>query len=63
MCTGGSTIFSRMKLFFLDLEVDGVDGESDIIVVGLFDGITTKTMIRGINLDFNNLREELKNTK
>ncbi len=55
--------FFREDAVFLDIEVDGVDGSSDIIVVGLFDGISSKTMVRGINLDFKRLQEELKKYK
>jgi len=32
-------------------------------MIGLFDGINTKTMIRGINLDINYLKKELLNYK
>jgi len=32
-------------------------------MIGLFDGINTKIMIRGINLDINFLKKELKNYK
>ena len=47
---------------FLDIEVsDCSDGF--VTVVGLFDGFNTKTMIYGVNLDFDVLREELKKYK
>lgn len=55
--------FFKEEVVFLDIETDGIDNFSDITVVGLFDGITTKTMIRGINLDFKKLKEELKKYK
>ncbi|MBD3249330.1 hypothetical protein GF336_04760 [Candidatus Woesearchaeota archaeon] len=53
--------FFKDESVFLDIEVDNVRG--DVIVVGLFDGIDTKTMIKGINLDFNILEEELRKYK
>ncbi len=55
--------FFREEAVFLDIEVDGMDNNSDITVVGLFDGISTKTMIRGINLDFKKLKDELRKYK
>ncbi len=53
--------FFREEAVFLDIEVDNVMG--DVIVVGLFDGFDTKTMIKAINLDFKALEEELKKYK
>lgn len=50
------------QVVFLDIETsDCADGF--VTVVGLFDGFNTKTMIQGINLDFNILKKELKKYK
>lgn len=51
--------FFREEAIFLDIETTGLDIESNINVIGLFDGINTKVMIRGINLDYNILQKEL----
>jgi uncharacterized protein YprB with RNaseH-like and TPR domain len=48
---------------FLDIETTGIGKVQDIIVVGLFDGISTKLLIKGINLDYNILKKELKRYK
>ena len=48
---------------FLDIETDGRGKYSDITVMGLFDGIETKTMVRGINFDINKLKQELEKYK
>lgn len=48
---------------FLDIETDGMGKYSDITVVGIYDGIETRTMVRGINLDMNILRKELEKHK
>jgi uncharacterized protein YprB with RNaseH-like and TPR domain len=48
---------------FLDIETSGLDRNDSVTVIGLFDGITTKTMIRGINLDVKALAEELLHYK
>ena len=37
--------------------------EDDVTVVGLFDGKNTKTMVRGINLNYRALKEELSKYK
>ena len=55
--------FFKEDTVFLDIEADGLAGDADITVIGLYDGISTKTMIKGINLDFNILRNELKKYK
>jgi len=55
--------FFKEDAVYLDIETDGVNETDDITVVGLFDGLETKTMIRGINLDFDKLREELQRYK
>jgi len=55
--------FFKEDAVYLDIETDGLDQTADITVVGLFDGYETKTMIKGINLDFVALGEELKKYK
>lgn len=55
--------FFKEDAVFLDIETNGLSNFSYITVVGLFDGIDTKTMIKGINLDFNVLKQELKKYK
>lgn len=56
--------FFKEDAVFLDIETTGLDHRrNDITVIGLFDGISTKTMIKNINLDHNLLRNELKNYK
>jgi len=55
--------FFKDEAVFLDLETTGVNNYDQITVVGLYDGLNTKTMIKGINLDFNNLKQELKHYK
>jgi uncharacterized protein len=49
---------------FLDIETTGLSAKyHDITVIGLFDGINTKTMIKNINLDYKALKEELQKYK
>jgi uncharacterized protein len=48
---------------FLDIETTGMGKHRDITIVGLFDGISTKTMVKGINLDYKSLADELKRYK
>lgn len=55
--------FFKEEAVYLDIETDGLNETDDITVVGLFDGIDTKTMIRGINLNFENLKRELMKYK
>jgi len=55
--------YFKSETVFLDIETDGVDGDADITVIGLFDGLYTKTMIAGINLNWGVLKEELKKYK
>lgn len=55
--------FFKEEAVYLDIETDGINETDDITVVGLFDGLDTKTMVRGINLNFNRLREELQRYK
>lgn len=55
--------FFREEAVFLDIESTGIETGDAITVVGLFDGISAMTMIRGINFDAQALREELKKYK
>jgi len=56
--------FFKEDCVFLDIETTGLDPKNDdITVIGLFDGIHTKTMIKNINLDYENLKNELKKYK
>jgi uncharacterized protein len=55
--------FFKEESVYLDIETDGLGEYADITVVGLFDGMNTKTMIKGINLDFNALKIELEKYK
>ena len=48
---------------FLDIETTGLSSHDYITVVGLYDGITTKTMIQGINLNPEALKQELQKYK
>ena len=52
--------FFKEDAIFLDIETTGLDfRNNDITVIGLFNGVETKTMIKGINFDPNELRKEL----
>jgi uncharacterized protein YprB with RNaseH-like and TPR domain len=55
--------FFKDECIFLDIETSGMSIYDDITVIGLFDGLNTKTMIKGINLDYNFLKNELKKYK
>ena len=55
--------FFKDEAVFLDIETTGVNSYDDITVVGLYDGINTKTMIKDINLDLNSLKHELEHYK
>ena len=55
--------FFKDECVFLDIETTGVGEKADIIVIGLFDGLETKSMIKGINLDYNALKKELRKYK
>lgn len=55
--------FFKEDAVFLDIETSGVESGAYITIIGLFDGINTKVMVRNMNLDFDNLREELKKYK
>jgi hypothetical protein len=51
--------FFKDEALFLDIETTGLREKDDVTVFGLFDGIDTKIMIDGINLDIRSLRKEL----
>ncbi|MFH2027989.1 MAG: ribonuclease H-like domain-containing protein [Nanoarchaeota archaeon] len=51
--------FFKDQAVFLDIETTGVGSYDDITLIGLFDGLNTKTMIKSINMDYGSLREEL----
>jgi len=56
--------FFKEDCVFLDIETTGLNSRNnDITVIGLFDGINTKTMIKNINLDYKKLKIELQKYK
>ena len=56
--------FFKEDAVFLDIETTGLSkSNDDITVFGLYDGINTKIMIKGINLDYNALKKELQKYK
>ena len=56
--------FFKEDAIFLDIETTGLGKDfDDITVIGLYDGLNTKIMIKGMNLDFNELKKELQKYK
>ncbi len=55
--------FFKEDAVYLDIETNGLNLNNDITVIGLFDGINTKIMVKDINLDFDYLKKELQNYK
>jgi len=56
--------FFRDDAVFLDIETTGLDRfHDDITVFGLYDGLDSKTMIKGINMDYSLLKKELERYK
>ena len=56
--------FFREDAIFLDIETTGLSkNNDDITVFGLYDGISTKIMIKGVNLNYNELKKELQKYK
>jgi len=55
--------FFKEDAVFLDIEASGAESDSFITTIGMFDGIDTKTMIHGINLDLPLLKKILSNYK
>jgi uncharacterized protein len=51
--------FFRDSTVFLDIEATGTGSTSEITTIGLFDGFSTKTMIKGYNMNMRALQEEL----
>jgi len=51
--------FFKEDAVFLDIETTGLSDNAQVTVVGLFDGIDTKTMIRNINFDEGILKNEI----
>jgi uncharacterized protein YprB with RNaseH-like and TPR domain len=54
--------FFREDCCYLDIEASSV-ADGYVTVVGLFDGIDTKIMINGVNLDYSALKTELRKYK
>ena len=56
--------FFKEDAIFLDIETTGLSKNyDDITVFGLYDGLNTKIMIQGVNLDYNLLKKELEKYK
>jgi len=56
--------FFKEDTVFLDIETTGLSPRyNEITMIGLYDGINTKTLIKNINLDIKVLKEELKKYK
>ena len=56
--------FFKEDAVFLDIETTGLSKNyDDITVFGLYDGLNTKTMIQGINLNYHELKKELQKYK
>jgi hypothetical protein len=55
--------FFKDEAVFLDIETTGMSNYDSLTVIGLFNGINTKIMIKDINLDLYILRKELQKYK
>jgi uncharacterized protein len=56
--------YFKEETIFLDIETSSATSQNSYLtVVGLFDGINTKTMIKEVNLDINALKIELSKYK
>jgi uncharacterized protein YprB with RNaseH-like and TPR domain len=55
--------YFKDEAIFLDIESSGAGINSYLTVIGLYDGFNTKSMIKGVNLDIEALRHELKKYK
>lgn len=56
--------FFKEDAVFLDIETSGLNKEKNYITVfGLYDGLNTKTMVKGINFDYHLLKRELQRYK
>ncbi len=54
--------FFKDETIYLDIETSNVNG-GFVTVIGMFDGIDTKTMVKGINLDISILQKEISKHK
>jgi len=55
--------FFKEDAVYLDIETNGLGNNAYITVVGLFDGLNTKLMVKDINLDIKELQNHLKKYK
>ncbi|MEA3515514.1 MAG: ribonuclease H-like domain-containing protein [Nanoarchaeota archaeon] len=55
--------FFKEDAVFIDIEISGMAKYDNITVIGLFDGMETKIMIKGVNLDTDVIKEELSRYK
>lgn len=56
--------FFKEDAVFLDIETTGLSkNNDDVTVFGLYDGLNTKIMIKGINFDYSALKKELQKYK
>lgn len=55
--------FFKSEAVFLDIETSGLMKQDYVTVIGLFDGICTKTMVNSINLNLDVLKKELARYK
>jgi uncharacterized protein len=56
--------YFKEEAIFLDIETSSATSQNSYLtVIGLFDGINTKTMIQDVNLDINSLKRELSKYK
>lgn len=56
-------LYERFKDEAVFLDIETTDYHGDVTVVGLYDGVDTKIMVKGINLDAKTLKEELSKYK
>lgn len=54
--------FFREDAVFLDIEATGIYREDDFFIIGLYDGINTKIILKN-NFDYNKLKDELMKYK
>ena len=55
--------FFKEDAVFLDIETTGLGWHDDITMIGLYNGIDTKIMIKSINLDYKAIKQELEKYK
>jgi len=51
------------EVLFLDIETSGVERDSYITVVGMYDGINTKLLVKGANMDLKLAQQEINSYK